>query len=550
MSFRSERAASRTPTPFRNCFAPRSVLRAFLQSAKGPAARLRTEEELHIRRRRSILREVLHGLTTLALALASFHCAAYAQTVSPGGIVNAAGFQTPVAPGSVISIFGANLSAAPVAASALPLPVTLGGVSVLVNGRLAAPLFYVSPGQINAQLPYETPPGEASLSVNGSTPVSFPVAASAPGIVVYGSNRAVAINQDYTLNSPEHPALPGGWVTIYMTGQGMVTPPVASGAASPGNPVVLPTLPVTAIIGGLPADVLFAGLTPGGVGLFQVNLTIPALASGNFPVIVTVGQGHSNAPLISVSRDGRFVSSIVRTIAYHQLTSLPDQGPDYRTSTAISGNGAVIAYTHDSGPNQIYVMNFDGTGQRLVDSYKAFCSCGSIVDISDDGSKVVSTEGRQIRLVDKGAAQSLLTIDSSTSGISGLRIQGDGRRIFFLVDRDSRIPSSPKSIPLQRGLYVMNLDGSGMRQIVGPNMVASLFGTTADSYLSPEFTDTGGNTGNHTLSVTTDGARIVFGARKIGGNGPDGIFGVNLDGSGLHFVLGPVRYVGSRHRRE
>ena len=394
---------------------------------------------------------------------------------------------------------------------------------------------------VNAQLPYETPLGSATLTMNGSAPASFTVAATAPGILVYGTNRAVAVNQDYSLNAPEHPILVGGWVTVYMSGEGAVSPAVASGAASPGNPAALPMLTVTATIGGQPAEVLFAGLAPGGVGLFQVNLRIPALASGDYPLIVTVGQAHSNAPLLAVSTDGRPVSSIVRTITYNQLTALPDKGPDYRTSFAISGNGAVIAYTHDSGPNQIYTMNFDGTGQRQIDSYKAQCYCGSFVDISDDGSKIVSSEGRQIRLVDRGVVMPLLTVDT---GVAGLKMQGDGRRVFFLLDRDGNIYDGTHGTFIQRGLYVINTDGSTMRQIVGPASVAALFGTaTPIDHISPEFTVTSQNAISQSLGVTQDGTRIVFGAKKVAGNGPDAIFGVNLDGSGLHFVLGPVRSV-------
>jgi uncharacterized protein (TIGR03437 family) len=470
-------------------------------------------------------------------ALAAFHGVTCAQTISPGGIVNAAGFQAPVAPGSVISIFGTNLSSASAGATAIPLPTTLGGASLRVNGTIAVPLFYVSPGQINAQLPFETPVGPATLSVNGSTPISFTVAADAPGILVYGTNRAVAVNQDYSLNAPEHPALVGGWITVYMSGQGAVNPTVASGAASPANPMALPVLAVTATIGGQPADVLFAGLAPGGVGLFQVNLRIPALASGDYPLIVTVGSARSNAPLLAVSTDGSPVSSIVRTITYHHLTALPDKGPDYRTSFAISGNGALIAYTHDSGPNQIYAMNFDGTGQRLVDSYTAQCYCGSFVDVSDDGSKIVVTEGRQIRL--NGSL--LVMVDT---GVAGLKIEGDGRRIFFLLDRDGSIYSGTHGTFIQRGLYVMNTDGSGMRQIVGPAAIAALFGTTTPiDHISPEFTVSSQNAINQSLGVTQDGAHIVFGANKVAGNGPGAIFGVNLDGNGLHLVLGPVRSV-------
>jgi uncharacterized protein (TIGR03437 family) len=473
------------------------------------------------------------------MAMAAFHAAAYAQTVSPGGIVNAAGFQAPVAPGSVIAIFGTNLAASNLSAPSLPLPTTLGGTTVLVNGKLSAPLFYVSPGQINAQLPYETPPGSATLTVNGGTPASFPVAPSAPGILVYGTNRSVAVNQDYTLNSPDHPALTGGWITVYLSGQGAVNPAVVSGAASPANPVALPVLAVSATIGGHAADVLFAGMTPGGAGLFQVNLKMPALPPGDYPLIVTVGQAQSNAPLVAVSADGSPVPSIVRTIAYHQITSVLD----HRGFTAISGNGAVIAYTLAASPNQIFLMNFDGTGSHLVDSYNAGCYCGSIIDISDDGSKVVSTEGVQIRLVNKGPAQPLLTLDAYYGAyISGLRIEGDGARVFFLVSRDGAVLGAQKSVFLQRGLYVINTDGSGMRQIVGPDAVATLFGTTASSNYIPAFNDTE-NVGNPALGVTTDGKRIVFGATKNAGAGADAIFGVNLDGSGLHIVLGPARYV-------
>jgi uncharacterized protein (TIGR03437 family) len=457
----------------------------------------------------------------------------YAQTVTPGGVVNAADYNSPVAPGSVIAIFGANLAASTVASSSAPMATTLGGTSVLINGA-PAPLFAVSPGQINAQLPVDTPLGTASLVVNGSAPVSFPVAVSAPGIITYGNNRAIVINQDYSLNSPDHPALTGAWATVYLTGQGPVNPAVRSGMASPSNPVAVPTLPVSATIGGKPADVMFAGLTPGGVGLFQVNLRIPSMASGDYPLMITVGQAVSNAPLIAVSTDGSPVLSVVRTIAYHQITSLPD-APVYRDSMAMSGDGTVIAYSHDAGPNQIYAMNFDGTGQRMVDSYKPLCSCGSTVVISDDGSRIVSSEGIQIRQ----GGQPLLVTDDNAAGhsayISGLAIEGDGRRVFFLVGRDTTIAGT-KPVFLQRGLYVM--EGSGMRQIVGPDAVAGLLGTTASSYYSPEF----GTGLGHSLGVTVDGAHIVFSA---GGNGygPEGIFGVNLDISGLHFVLGPVRYV-------
>jgi uncharacterized protein (TIGR03437 family) len=483
------------------------------------------------------------------LVIAAF--SAYSQTVSPGGIVNAASFQPAVAPGSVISIFGANLAAAATGASAVPLPTALSGTSVLVDG-VPAPLFYVSPSQINAQLPYETAPGQASLvvRVNGSSSASasFTVSTSAPGILVWGSNRAVALNQDGPLNSPDKPALPGTVITLYMVGQGPVDTPVATGAASPSTPVAHASLRVTATIGGRSADVLFAGLSPGGVGLFQVNLRVPASVSGDCPLVVTIGGAASNSVMLAVAGTNPTPSStnVVRTIAYHQLTAIPDNGPDLRSSTILSGNGAVIAFaispgsTRATSPNRIYTMNFDGSGQTQIDSYTTQCYCGSIVDITDDASKVVSTEGRQIRIVDAQGARAMVTVDT---GVAGIKISGDGRRVFFLLDRDQRwIGSGGTTSPAQRGLYVINADGSGLRQIVGPNAIAALFGMTITNNYEPQFTVTG-NAANHSLSVSRDGSRILFGAQKRANGGADGIFGVNLDGSGLHFVLGPVPYV-------
>src|SRR5438876_5231575 len=121
-------------------------------------------------------RTVTHGGTVLfrsfviapLLAIAAFHSGASAQTISPNGIVNGASLQPPVAPGSVISILGTNLAASTAGSSSVPLPTTIVGTSVLVNGT-PAPLFFVSPSQINAQLPYEIQPGPATLvvTVNG-----------------------------------------------------------------------------------------------------------------------------------------------------------------------------------------------------------------------------------------------------------------------------------------------------------------------------------------------------------------------------------------------
>jgi len=229
-------------------------------------------------------------------------------TITPGGVVNSASFQAgPLAPGSIFSIFGSNLSREQEKAEKLPLPASLAGTSVTVNG-LPAPLFYVSPGQINAQIPFETVPGPASVTVTvgdvSTAPESFIIAPAAPAIFVYGENHAVAQNQDWSLNSPQVPASPGSIVMVYMTGQGAVDPPVETGAAAPEKPLFRATEPYSATIGGEPATVRYLGLTPNLVGVSQANIQIPPLqgrTSGEYPLEVTIGGRRSNLAMLSIS---------------------------------------------------------------------------------------------------------------------------------------------------------------------------------------------------------------------------------------------------------
>lgn len=229
---------------------------------------------------------------------------ATAPVIAPGGVISAAGIQPTAAPGSVISIYGANLSGGIAGASAVPLPTILSGDSVTING-VAIPLFYVSPNQINGQVPYETPAGEAVVVVttNGvSTPGMFlNVSATAPGVLQYGAGHAVAINPSGSVNNTGVGAKAGSTVVIYMTGQGAVNGPVTTGSASSGSPLLFAKATTTALVGGTDATVSFSGLTPGGVGLMQVNLVIPAIPAGDYLLVITVGGISSNALTLTVA---------------------------------------------------------------------------------------------------------------------------------------------------------------------------------------------------------------------------------------------------------
>lgn len=219
-------------------------------------------------------------------------------------VVNGASFTPGVAPGSFASIFGENLAAATAAVSTTTWPTTLGGVTVLVNGR-ATPLHSVSPGQINFQVPVATPVGAATAEVRlsgaASAAFSFNVVAAAPGVLVFGNNRAVVQNQDGNLNTATNGALPGSTIVAYLTGQGAVDNAVTDGAPAGANPLSRATLPASATIGGQNAAISFLGLTPGFVGLLQANLVVPALAAGDYPLVLTIGGRASNNPLVTVA---------------------------------------------------------------------------------------------------------------------------------------------------------------------------------------------------------------------------------------------------------
>jgi uncharacterized protein (TIGR03437 family) len=219
-------------------------------------------------------------------------------------VTNAASFATDaVSPGSLISIFGTGLSPVVSTAPALPLPISMADVSVTVNG-VAAPLLYVSPGQINAEVPFAIAPGRAMLKVrvggSASPPTAVNVIASAPGVFADGAGQAAALNVDGSRNGPETPAAAQSFVSVFFTGQGAVSSPQDDGVAPTGL-VKATGVPIFATVGGTTAEVQFVGLAPTYSGLAQMNLRVPALPSGTYPMVITIAGEASKPTTISVT---------------------------------------------------------------------------------------------------------------------------------------------------------------------------------------------------------------------------------------------------------
>jgi uncharacterized protein (TIGR03437 family) len=225
-----------------------------------------------------------------------------AQTpaIFPGGVVNAVTYApgVPVAPGSIASVFGSDLAASLAQADSVPLSTSLANVSVTMNG-IPAPLFFVGPGQINVQVPWNVLPdgtntGLATVIVSQGQLVSnvqsVQIAPLSPAIFTTASNavgNAIAVNPDGTIAAPAQsipglitrPAIAGDPLVILATGLGAVTPTVANGASSIDQLRTTVNTP-TVLIGSQPAQLLFSGLSPSFAGVYQINTVIPTGVTG------------------------------------------------------------------------------------------------------------------------------------------------------------------------------------------------------------------------------------------------------------------------------
>jgi len=236
------------------------------------------------------------------------------QTTAPvlnaNYVLNAAGYQGgAVAPGEIVTIFGANYGPASLVNYQLDasgrFSTNLAGVQVLFDG-VPAPLVYALAGQVSAIVPFEVAgkqqtviqyqynPGNGAVVSNTAT---VPVTAAAPAIFALnssGSGPGAILNADYTVNSVVNPVAAGGVIQVFGTGGGTIVGGATDGALAPGAAGFV-TQPVKATIGGVAANVAYAGSAPGLVnGALQVNLTIPGgLTPGPQPVVITIGTAAS-----------------------------------------------------------------------------------------------------------------------------------------------------------------------------------------------------------------------------------------------------------------
>src|SRR5271157_929993 len=234
--------------------------------------------------------------------------AAWGQSAKPkvNAVENVASYANgPISPGEMVVIFGTGMGPSNLVGLQLDqqgrVASVLSQVQVLFDGN-PVPLIYVSAQQVSAMAPYGLT-GKSSTQIQvtyqgvASDPFQKAIASSAPGIFTSdasGKGQAAMTNADGSYNTSLNPAVPGSYVTFYLTGEGQTNPPGSDGnlAASTANVV----LPVNVFIAGRAAQLLYAGSAPGNVnGFAQINAVIPADMpyGGNLPLVVQIGSVSS-----------------------------------------------------------------------------------------------------------------------------------------------------------------------------------------------------------------------------------------------------------------
>jgi uncharacterized protein (TIGR03437 family) len=251
------------------------------------------------------------------------------QFLKPGVVVNAATYQAgvPVAQGSLAVMFGGGLVAAGTVAQAsgAPWQATLGNRQIIIDNQTTSPIYYMSATQANFQIPSGAALGTQSIAlITGDTGElvaggSVLIAPAAPGLFTAnqsGSGQAAVLNQDNSINSAANPAAVGSTITLYGTGQGQVSPAVQDGAAAGTSPlsytIAVPTSNPTTCLTSQPSmcvavssnfgNVEYSGLAPGYVGLWQINVTIPAgTPTGSaIPIRVVIDSTSSNIVTVAI----------------------------------------------------------------------------------------------------------------------------------------------------------------------------------------------------------------------------------------------------------
>jgi uncharacterized protein (TIGR03437 family) len=252
-------------------------------------------------------RSALVSLTTSGFTVLSWNYDAATTPPIISAVVNAADFTKSVAPGGLIAVFGSQLSPVNIATSEMPLPRALGESCLTANGA-PVPMLFASPGQINAQLPFEAS-GNVTfvLHTAGGVSDSYSLQSSPTAPSVFRSGVAGPVS-DWpvivraangllvTLSNPVHR---NDTIVIYLTGLGLTFPAVDSGSPAPLDPLAAAQVTPVVTLGGLELILENAVLTPGLVGVYQIDARVPDYVptGPSVPLVITQGGSSTVMPV-------------------------------------------------------------------------------------------------------------------------------------------------------------------------------------------------------------------------------------------------------------
>ena len=264
-------------TQFAYCDGSQSIYQAELSA---PAAYRGTLTDLAAGGPRYDLNGLRSGIFRVSKPGTVWELAPLETSFQAAAVLNAASFQPDFSPGSAISVFGLGL-----ARTGIPTTVEVGGRE--------AQVLFATPFQLNAALPLDLPPGTWPLRITsayGAAEVQIDVRDAAPAIFRLTDTLAAVTNQDASINAPNNPAARGQVIVAYGTGFGAVQE--AQGALR------RTAAPVTARVAGVDLTVVYSGLTPGSIGLYQINIQLPAnLPPGLFQSLEITQGGVTANPV-------------------------------------------------------------------------------------------------------------------------------------------------------------------------------------------------------------------------------------------------------------
>jgi len=239
-------------------------------------------------------------LAFVPLACAQSSPTSTAVSYTADGIVNSASDTPGLAPNTIATVYGTGLSYSTVSAfGVMPksgmMPTELASVRVYV-GEMLAPLYYVSPTQINFLVPTELRPGEMDFFTMhdglAGPHVRVTLSDAAPGLYPWGAGLIAAEHADGSLINHDHPAHPGETVVLYGTGLGTTYPALQTGLIEMVSAQILLLNQLSVQVAGTALDsgsIQYAGITPGIPGLYQVNLVLPKELAADPEIRVAIG---------------------------------------------------------------------------------------------------------------------------------------------------------------------------------------------------------------------------------------------------------------------